>query len=48
MITALLGFAALIGLCFFGFRVGFATLMVGFVGFALERGMGASLAMVAQ
>ena len=48
MITALLGFAALILLCFFGFRVGFATLIVGFVGFALERGWGSSLAMVAQ
>jgi tripartite ATP-independent transporter DctM subunit len=48
MITALLGFATLIALCFFGFRVGFATLMVGFVGFALERGLTASLGMVAQ
>ncbi len=48
MTTALLGFAILLGLCFFGFRVGFATLIVGFVGFALERGWLASLAMVAQ
>lgn len=48
MTIALLGFAALVGLCFFGFRVGFATLMVGVVGFALERGWSASLAMVAQ
>lgn len=48
MITALIGFACLLGLCFFGFRVGFATLVVGFVGFALERGWLASLAMVAQ
>lgn len=48
MTTALLGFAALLALCFFGFRVGFATLIVGFVGFALERGWSPSLAMVAQ
>jgi tripartite ATP-independent transporter DctM subunit len=48
MTTALIGFGVLLGLCFFGFRVGFATLVVGFVGFALERGWFASLAMVAQ
>lgn len=48
MITALIGFAALLTLCFMGFRVGFATLMVGFVGFGLERGFHASLGMVGQ
>ncbi|MEL6522365.1 MAG: TRAP transporter large permease [Pseudomonadota bacterium] len=48
MTTALIGFAVLLALCFFGFRVGFATLIVGFVGFALERGWLASLGMVAQ
>ena len=48
MSTALIGFAILLSLCFVGFRVGFATLMVGFVGFALERGWSASLAMVGQ
>ena len=48
MSTALVGFAILLLLCFIGFRIGFATLMVGFVGFALERGWGASLAMVGQ
>lgn len=48
MATALVGFAALLALCFLGFRVGFATLIVGFVGFAFERGWGASLAMVGQ
>ncbi len=48
MTTALIGFAILLALCFFGFRVGFATLVVGFVGFALERGWHASLGMVAQ
>ena len=45
MITALLGFAILLGLCFFGFRVGFATLFVGLVGFAMERGLPAALSM---
>lgn len=48
MSTALIGFAILLTLCFAGFRIGFATLMVGFVGFALERGWSSSLAMVAQ
>lgn len=48
MTIALIGFAALLALCFLGFRVGFATLMVGFVGFAFERGFEASLAMVGQ
>lgn len=48
MTTALLGFAALLTLCFIGFRVGFATLIVGFVGFALERGWSAALVMTGQ
>ena len=48
MTTALIGFAVLLVLCFIGFRIGFATLLVGFVGFALERGWSASLAMVGQ
>ena len=48
MIIALIGFAVLLTLCFVGFRVGFATLMVGFVGFAMERGWEASLTMVGQ
>lgn len=48
MTSALIGFAALLFLCFMGFRVGFATLIVGFVGFALQRGWEASLAMVGQ
>ncbi len=48
MTTALVGFAALLLLCFIGFRVGFATLIVGFVGFAMQRGWGASFAMVGQ
>jgi tripartite ATP-independent transporter DctM subunit len=45
---ALTGFTALLLLCFLGFRVGFATLIVGFVGFAYLRGWEASLAMVGQ
>lgn len=48
MTTALIGFAVLLALCFIGFRVGFATLIVGFVGFAMLRGFDASLAMVGQ
>lgn len=48
MTTALIGFAILIGLCFFGFRVGFATLVVGTVGFAMERGWSAAFSMVGQ
>jgi tripartite ATP-independent transporter DctM subunit len=48
MVTALIGFVALLALCFIGFRVGFATLIVGFVGFGLERGWHASLGMVGQ
>ncbi|ATI41994.1 C4-dicarboxylate ABC transporter permease [Pacificitalea manganoxidans] len=48
MAIALIGFAVLLGLCFLGFRVGFATLIVGFVGFAMLRGWEASFAMVGQ
>lgn len=48
MITGLLGFAILIALCFFGFRVGFVTLIVGVVGFALQRGPEAAFAMAGQ
>lgn len=48
MVSALVGFAILLALCFIGFRVGFATLIVGFVGFAMQRGLEASLAMVGQ
>ncbi|MEP3275546.1 MAG: TRAP transporter large permease [Stappiaceae bacterium] len=48
MAIALTGFAVLLLLCFIGFRVGFATLIVGFVGFAFLRGWEAALAMVGQ
>lgn len=43
MTTSLIGFAVVLFLCFFGVRVGFATLFVGFAGFALQRGIGAAL-----
>jgi tripartite ATP-independent transporter DctM subunit len=42
---ALIGFAVLILLCFFGFKVGFATMFVGIVGFAYLRGWEAAFAM---
>lgn len=45
MTIALIGFASLILLCFFGFKVGFATMFVGVVGFAMERGWEPALAM---
>ncbi|MEM8631981.1 MAG: TRAP transporter large permease [Pseudomonadota bacterium] len=48
MTTALIGFAVLIALCFFGFRVGFATLIVGVIGFTLQRGPEAAFAMAGQ
>lgn len=48
MTTALIGFGALLLMCFFGFRVGFATLFVGLVGFAMERGLPAALAMTSS
>ncbi len=48
MTIALSGFAILILLCFLGAPVGFATLLVGFVGFAMLRGFDAGLSMVGQ
>lgn len=48
MSIAFIGFGTLLVLCFLGFRVGFATLFVGFIGFAFVRGWEASLAMVGQ
>lgn len=48
MTTALIGFAILLALCFFGFRVGYATLIVGLVGFATQRGWEAAFAMTGQ
>ena len=48
MIPALTGFAVLILLCFFGFRVGFATMLVGIVGFAYLRGFPAAMSLMGQ
>ena len=48
MIPALIGFAVLILLCFFGLRVGFATMFVGLVGFAYLRGWGPAFSLVGQ
>ena len=48
MIIALTGFAILLLLCFFGFRVGFATMLVGLVGFAYERGWSAAFSITGQ
>jgi tripartite ATP-independent transporter DctM subunit len=45
---ALIGFTALILLCFFGIRVGFATMFVGIVGFAYLRGWPAALSLTGQ
>ena len=48
MTPALIGFAALILLCFFGIRVGFATMFVGLVGFAYLRGWEPAFSLVGQ
>ena len=48
MIPALIGFASLILLCFFGIRVGFATMFVGIAGFAYLRGWPAALSLTGQ
>ena len=48
MTPALIGFAVLILLCFFGFRVGFATMLVGIVGFAYLRSFPAALSLVGE
>jgi tripartite ATP-independent transporter DctM subunit len=45
---ALTGFAFLLLLCFFGIRVGFATMLVGIVGFAWLRGWPAALSLTGQ
>ncbi|NDV02425.1 TRAP transporter large permease [Pseudoroseicyclus tamaricis] len=46
MIAALIAFAIVLALCFFGIRIGFATLFVGFLGFALERGIGPAFSLM--
>lgn len=48
MDVALIGFAVLLALCFVGVPLGFSLLLVGLGGFALERGVGAALAMSGQ
>lgn len=48
MTLALTGFAVLILLCFFGLRVGFATMFVGIVGFAYLRGWSAAFSLAGQ
>lgn len=48
MTAALIAFAFVIGLSFFGVRIGFASLAVGFLGVALERGWNAGFTMVGQ
>jgi len=48
MIFALLAFAVVILLCFFGVRIGIATLVVGFFGVALQRGFDAGFTLVGQ
>lgn len=48
MIASLIAFAAVLALCFFGIRVGFATLFVGFVAFGLDRGWNAAMSLVGQ
>ncbi len=48
MLEGLAGFACIILLCFFGVRVGFASFLVGFVGFSLIRGFNAASVMSGQ
>jgi len=48
MIFALHAFAVVILLCFFGVRIGIATLVVGFFGVALQRGFDAGFTLVGQ
>ena len=48
MNEALVAFAIVIGLCFFGVRIGVASLVVGFLGVGLERGWNGALTMVGQ
>lgn len=48
MTAALVAFALVIGLSFFGVRIAFAALLVGFGGVALERGVNAAFTMLGQ
>lgn len=48
MTAALVAFALVVALSFFGVRIGFASLAVGFLGVALDRGFNAGFTMVGQ
>ena len=48
MTAALIAFAAVLVMSFFGIRIGFASLAAGFGGVALERGLNAGMTMVGQ
>lgn len=48
MILSLVGFAVLMFIAFLGFPLGFAMMLVGFVGFAIVRGTGPALVTVSQ
>ncbi|HLT21240.1 MAG TPA: TRAP transporter large permease subunit [Thermomicrobiales bacterium] len=48
MIEGLIAFACVIALCFLGVRVGFASFLVGFIGFALLRDFHAASVMAGQ
>ena len=48
MTASLIAIAVLLVLCFLGVRIGVATLLVGFFGFAIERGFGPAMQMSGQ
>jgi tripartite ATP-independent transporter DctM subunit len=48
MVLSLVGFAILMFVAFLGFPLGFAMMLVGFVGFAIVRGTGPALVTVSQ
>ena len=48
MIVSLVGFAVLLVICFAGFPLGWAMLLVGFGGFGIVRGFDPALATVGQ
>ncbi|NNE85299.1 MAG: TRAP transporter large permease subunit, partial [Alphaproteobacteria bacterium] len=48
MLLSLVGFAILMFIAFLGFPLGFAMMLVGFVGFAIVRGTGPALVTVSQ
>lgn len=48
MIASIIAFTVVTLLCFFGVRIAFATLLVGLVGFGLDRGFSAAISMTGQ